>query len=125
MSAVTSPVMRHLCSLDGPQTISRFKRPRSLSESVRLIQLKGGCASGVSDCDIGRMNSSPESIGLNLGQSLHHVDRRLAQDWAQRTMPLRVRSQLQALPRSPEIASDLDGHRTRIGYAHACRMKGG
>ena len=37
-----------------------------------------GCASGVSDCDVGRMHLRPESDRLKLCQSSRHVNRRVA-----------------------------------------------
>jgi len=40
---------------------------------------EGGCASGVSDCDVGRTNSRPESNELKLCRTLHQVTRRFAQ----------------------------------------------
>ena len=48
------------------------------AEKTKWISMRHGCAKGVSDCDVGRMNLRPERYGLNPFRSLHHVTRRLA-----------------------------------------------
>ncbi len=76
--SVTSPVTSRLCLLNVPQKSWRFERPRSQSESVRSIRKRRGCASRVSDCDVGRMHLRAESNRLKLCQSSRHVNRRVA-----------------------------------------------
>ena len=110
--SVTSPATSCPCSLNGPRKSSR-PRGEDRPESVRSIRMRNGSASGASGCDGGRRNSRPENNGPNLLQRLHHLTRRLAQDRSQRTVPVRVRPQVQALPRPgrpPYIMPDTGGH---------------
>jgi len=58
---------------DGPQKSSRSERPRSLPENTRSMPTRHGCASGVSRCGVGRVNSGPESNRRSWCQSLRHV----------------------------------------------------
>ena len=44
-----------------PENSSRSERPRSSPGSVRRMRSKRGRERGVSGCDVGRMNSRPES----------------------------------------------------------------
>ena len=67
-----------LCLLNVPQKSWRFERPRSSPGSVRSVRERRGCASGVSDCDGGRMHLRPGSNRLKLCQSSRHVNRRVA-----------------------------------------------